>query len=200
MKRHGIRVIEDAVYDALTEDAPTPLAALIPERTIHVTSLSKTVAPGLRIGYLVAPDALVQEGIVGALRASTWMTAPVLASIASDWILGGAAFRALTLLRTELAERNVMAREQLGVVTTPGSPHLWIPLPDLATETTVVLRLAHAGVRVTPGSAFRVGRSARYGFRVCLGAAVSRSALERALRAIIAELANDDHQAGPRII
>ena len=49
-RRHELILIEDDVYGQLPEDRPPPLAVLAPERTVHISSASKSVAPGLRLG------------------------------------------------------------------------------------------------------------------------------------------------------
>ena len=56
-REHGFWVAEDAPYRPLRyqgEDVPT-LRSLAPDRVLHMSSYSKLVAPGLRLGYLVAP-------------------------------------------------------------------------------------------------------------------------------------------------
>nr|WP_300309165.1 PLP-dependent aminotransferase family protein [Halomonas sp.] len=63
-KRHNLLVIEDD-YESETNfvDNPTPALKSLDEegRVIYVGSLSKTLAPGLRLGYMVAPPAFIQE-------------------------------------------------------------------------------------------------------------------------------------------
>ena len=54
-RRHGLTVIEDDVHGRLADDPPPPIAALAPESTYYVTSTSKTLAPGLRVGFVAAP-------------------------------------------------------------------------------------------------------------------------------------------------
>ncbi len=63
--RAGITILEDDPYSALWFDAPPPPPILAlaegeaSQHVIHVSSLSKTVSPGLRIGWAVLPPALV---------------------------------------------------------------------------------------------------------------------------------------------
>ncbi len=54
-RRHDLIVIEDDVYGQLPEDRPPPIAVLAPERTIHISSASKSVAPGLRLRRAAQP-------------------------------------------------------------------------------------------------------------------------------------------------
>ena len=58
-RRHNVLIIEDDVYrPLLTSDIPS-FATLEPELTIHVSRLSKCIAPGLRYGFVVAPRAVL---------------------------------------------------------------------------------------------------------------------------------------------
>jgi DNA-binding transcriptional MocR family regulator len=58
-RRYGLLIVEDAAYAYLAERPPTPLAALAPELTVYVSGLSKSVATGLRVGFVSAPIELV---------------------------------------------------------------------------------------------------------------------------------------------
>jgi DNA-binding transcriptional MocR family regulator len=89
-ERHGLAVVEDDVHGLLPEKRPVPLAALVPDRSYYLTSTSKTLAPGLRIAYVLAPPAMVPR-LTDSLRATTWAVAPLTAAIASSWIESGTA-------------------------------------------------------------------------------------------------------------
>ena len=65
---------------------PPPIAAMAPERTLYFTSFTKITVPGLRIGYLVAPDRYV-AAVANRHLVSNWMATPIIAEIAIE--MGG---------------------------------------------------------------------------------------------------------------
>lgn len=130
--RHGIAIVEDGVYGLLPSKPPVPLAAYAPEHAYYFTSLSKTVAPGLRVGYLHAPDRAITL-LEAALRATLWMASPLLAEIAARWIADGTVHRILTANRAEMVARQkaaVAALRDFEVAAHPEGYHLWLRLPS----------------------------------------------------------------------
>ena len=87
-RQHGLTIIEDDVWGALIENRQTPLAALAPERVFFVTSLSKCMAGGLRIGYVAAPEALGFR-LKTMIRMTAWTTPPLTAEVAARWLTDG---------------------------------------------------------------------------------------------------------------
>jgi len=62
-REHGFWIVEDAPYRRLRyhgTDVPS-LWSLAPERVLHMSSFSKILAPGLRLGYLIGPEAVIEE-------------------------------------------------------------------------------------------------------------------------------------------
>jgi DNA-binding transcriptional MocR family regulator len=119
------------------------------------------------------------------------MATPLLAEIATRWILDGTAERLLTWQREALAERNALARNILDGIPFRASPsgmHIWLPLPAPWTEDTFVSHARLRGVAVAPGSSFLLADDPlrHRGVRVCLGAETPPM-LERGLR-ILARL------------
>ena len=115
-RRHGLLIIEDAAYAFLADDAPIPLAALAPEATVYVSGFSKSVATGLRVGFVAAPDALVPK-IERAIRATTWNTPGVMTAIACGWLDDG------TVTRLESAKRKDATIRQATAVAADAGVH-----------------------------------------------------------------------------
>jgi DNA-binding transcriptional MocR family regulator len=187
-RHHGVLIVEDDVNGQLLLDPLPPLATFAPESTLFLGGTAKSLAPGLRIGYLCAPPALVGR-LASGVRATTWMAAPLMAEIAARWIADGTAERVLEGRRRETAERRRVLEEVLGPVprSHPAASHVWLPLPEPWRAEAFADELGRRGVAVTPASAFAVARGASpQAIRLCLGAARDRSALARGLR-ILAE-------------
>jgi len=185
-KRRGLTIIEDDVYGFLEPDAPAPFAALLPEQTYYVSSFSKCLAPGLRVGFAVAPMHAV-DTIIAGIRATNWMTTPILVEAVAGWVTDGTAQDLVIERRGEAALRCRIAKEILGswmsstVDEAKPAFHLWLPIPDDVAPVDFAARARSLGVAVTPPEAVTIGSPAQRGVRVCLGAAHSLSELREGL-------------------
>jgi DNA-binding transcriptional MocR family regulator len=131
-KKHDIFVIEDDVNGVLAEDAPPALVNLDSERVIHLGAFSKYLAPGLRVGYLYAPQALYPR-LVMTLQNHSWMISPLLTALACELLHNGDAERCLATIRLEMARRLAATLRQLGdlgIKSKPGCFHAWLTLPE----------------------------------------------------------------------
>lgn len=182
--RYDVALIEDDVYGFLPDQPLPPLTALAPAHAYYITSTSKSMAPGLRVGYVVAPESRVDR-VAAVIRASTWLIAPLLAELTSEWIEQGQADAMVAWKREETGARHAAALRILGRWL-PGEPprsfHLWLPLPEPWRTEGFVSQARARNVVVSPSEDFVVGReSAPHAVRVCLGATSSRARLEEGL-------------------
>lgn len=155
--RLGVAVIEDAVW-AFLRDVP-PLAALLPERTVLVDSLSKRLAPGLTAGYAVAPHALV-PAVAAALRSGGWGPARFALDAAGRWWAEGAVEEIVRAKRRDASARREIAARRLegfAVGGDPSSYFCWWELPPPWRADTFVAAAARHGIAVTPAAAFAAG-------------------------------------------
>lgn len=154
---HDLVVIEDDVFGHLPMTRPAPLAAFAPERTILVTGLSKSAAPGLRVGYVHAPERLIAS-VRTAVGLSSWMPPPLMLEVASRWITDGTADDLNARQRAHAERRLAMARDVLsGHDFKPDmqqAMHLWLSLPDRWSAEAFVIAAEQAGVLLQPASRF----------------------------------------------
>jgi len=78
-ERHDFLILEDAPYRPLRyegQDVPT-LRSLSPDRVLHMSSFTKLLSPGLRVGYLIAPKATVERLL--PIAANTYVCPGILA-------------------------------------------------------------------------------------------------------------------------
>ncbi len=191
--RHGVAIIEDDIFRLMAPEAPPPISSFAPEFGYFITSLSKTTAPGLRIGFVAAPEGGFDR-ITAALRTACWMATPLTAEIATRWIQDGTAARILDARRAEVNARREQALAKLAnhrIDCPDGSLHLWLHLPEPWRSADFAAEARRRGVGVTPAEAFAVGRSnLTHAVRLCHGAPASRETLDRAL-AVIGDLLNE---------
>lgn len=157
-RRYDLAIIENDVLGPLVENRPPPVAALAPERTLYVTSFTKVVVPGLRIGYLVAPDRYV-AAVANRHLVANWMATPIMAEIATRWVQDGTAWELVEWQRAAIRRRHAIAAEVLAgspFGAHPDSLHIWLPLPKGRSEDGFVSHARLQGVAIAPGVSFRI--------------------------------------------
>ncbi len=181
-RQHNLMIIEDAAYAFLVEDAPPPLASLAPERTVYVGGLSKSVATGLRVGFVAAPVAWM-KALERTIMATTWNVPGVMSAIAVAWIEDGTVAHLEAQKRQDARARQALAAQVLkGVAHTshPSSYFLWLPLAEDARADQVAMALQREGVSVSTAEPFAVSAQVPHALRLALGS-VDMPSLREAL-------------------
>jgi DNA-binding transcriptional MocR family regulator len=172
-RRHGVLVIEDASYAYLVERPPSPLAALAPDITVYVSGLSKSVATGLRVGFISAPKPLVSS-IERAIRATTWNTPAVVSAIACRWIEDGTVGRLEADKRADAIARQAIAREVLAGMSLRGHPSsyfIWLPLAEDARADRIAATLEREHISVSTAAPYATSAQVPQAIRLALGSA-----------------------------
>ena len=188
-QRYGVKIVEDDVYGFLLgDDTPPALSSFAPELGHYFTALSKSMAPGLRVGYLALP-AGSKDDFTQVVRSTTWMATPLTAQIGTEWIQNGIGRELADDHRSEAIERQQIARRILAghdVSAETRAYHLWLRLPEPWSAEAFALELRMRGVAVTPSSAFATTRNAAAAVRLCLCEPPERDTMERGLEIIAA--------------
>jgi DNA-binding transcriptional MocR family regulator len=192
--RLDLMIVEDDAYGFLF-DVTATLCALVPERTFYLTSMSKSLVPGLRVGLLRTPAGWTDR-VIGAVFATTVMLSPLDAAMASAAMEDGTAVRVMQWKRQEVRARQQLARQVLGSVVTgaPESQHAWLQLPARWPADDFAREARQRGVLVTPGRDFAVARhEVPNAVRAALGGPADRESLKKGLTTLAEIL-----QGGPQ--
>ena len=159
----GFVIFEDDPYVSLRftgEPLPTMLSLDGGQRVVYASSFSKTVCPGIRVGYLVGP-----ENLIAALvrRATNTYISPnmVAQSIVHQFIQAGALERSIETVRTALAERArtlgaALERElpDARFVAPDGGYFMWVELPAGVNGDELFIAAGERDVAIVKGSDF----------------------------------------------
>lgn len=162
-ERLGVPIVEDDPYGELWYDAPPPppIASHWPDGTLYLGSFSKVLAPGLRLGYLVAPPRLLAK-LLEAKQAADLHTPGLNQRIVYEALRGGLLATHLPALREHYRERRDAMQAALLQHLPPGcrwtrpqgGMFFWITLPEGIDAAALLAHAVQAGVAYVPGAPF----------------------------------------------
>lgn len=165
-KKYGVMILEDNPYGDLRvagEDVPSIKSMDEDGIVIYAGSFSKILAPGIRIGYIVAPFAVIAKMTVGKQAADTHST--MFSQILVDEWMKTTDFEAHIEKIREIYRRKLnlmcgLIDEKLGdfvkYVRPEGGLFVWCELPESIDMLEFVKRCVDNKLAVVPGSAFTV--------------------------------------------
>jgi 2-aminoadipate transaminase len=161
---HDFLIFEDDPYVDLRfsgEKLPTMLS-MDPARVVYASSFSKTVCPGIRVGYLVGPTDLIAR--IAKLATNTYISPSMVSqAIVYEFCASGAIERSIETVRTALAKRaltlqTALARDlpEAKFVAPQGGYFMWVELPE-GTDVDALFKFAgELGVAFVKGTDFLI--------------------------------------------
>jgi DNA-binding transcriptional MocR family regulator len=162
---YGFIVFEDDPYVELRFEGtqlPTMLSLDEADRVVYASSFSKTVCPGIRVGYLAGPETVITE--IETLATNTYISPNMVAeSIVSEFCRGGELQRSIEVVKKALHER----RDALGVALERDLPDakfrlpeggyfMWVELPEGTDVDALFAAAKDAGVIFVKGTDFLI--------------------------------------------
>lgn len=161
-RSEGLLVLEDDPYSLLGFDGHVPRAMRADdEQVVYLGSFSKTIAAGLRVGWVVAPHG-VREKLVLAAEAAILCPSNFTQSVVSEYLATQPWREQVQLFRGIYLERRNALLETMEQLMPPGTQwtvpqggfYSWVTLPDGLDATAMLPRAVSALVAYVPGTGF----------------------------------------------
>lgn len=171
-------IIEDDAYEGTSFSGarPSPLLAVAPERVFHVGTFSKTLCPGLRIGWLVPPSKFAKRAL-RRKQASDLQANGLAQALVLEYLRTGhfpkLQKRARAHYRRKLERLLEAVRRELpqfGFNEPIGGFSLWLESEQHAEDTELLEAAVQQGASFDLGRQFRVGRPRNLCIRLCFSA------------------------------
>ncbi|SJZ75773.1 DNA-binding transcriptional regulator, MocR family, contains an aminotransferase domain [Enhydrobacter aerosaccus] len=183
IRRRGLLLFEDDAYGSL-DPRLAPITTLVPECGYLAASLSKCIAPGLRVSFLLSPDRTTATALANTARAVAQMPVPLTVALALRWLADGSADAIIAAIAAEAAARQKLAARALAGLDYKAHPkghHLWLTLPSLWNRMEFAAYVQRQGLAVVTSDSFSVDGVPEHAIRIALGAARSQADLSAAL-------------------
>jgi len=205
----GVPIVEDNPYGDLWYDVapPAPIATHWREGTIYLGSFSKVLAPGLRLGYVIAPDAVYAK-LVQAKQAADLHTPGFNQRIVHEIVRSGFLDSHVPTIRNRYrVQRDAMQAALVAHLPTSGplacrwkmpggGMFFWVELPAGVDSEALLVKAVARGVAFVPGAPFFAGAARANTLRLSF-VTVGAEVIERGIAALAAALVDLRGEAAP---
>lgn len=178
VRRHGVPIFEDDCYADLTWGCERPPAIRALDdgggQVIYCGSFSKTIAPALRVGYIVADDAVIRQLLALKTDAGTGALEQLALAEFAPAHFDDHVDALMSALRVKCDAMVAAIERELGsmaeVRPPQGGIYVWVTLPESVDTTALVPAAAEAGIEFNPGAAWSADPAAGANrLRLCFG-------------------------------
>ena len=164
-ERYDLLVVEDDVYRDLAYEGTVPPSLFALDggrRVLHIGSFSKILAPGVRLGWLLGPEGLIERTIGSGLRCMGGGANPLVSNILATYCQQGHLEPHIEDLRRVYRERRDVALAALAEEMPPGiewtrpggGMFIWLKLPEPLRAAEVTARAREANLMILTGDPF----------------------------------------------
>jgi DNA-binding transcriptional MocR family regulator len=186
-KFKDVYIIEDDAYRFLHPSPPPTFLQLVPDRTIHICSFSKTFNPFVRIAYIVHPQALF-KGMENVIRYTTSGASALFMAFTAYLMRDELLMQVIAEKRriaVQLHEKIVKIFHGLEFQTFPGSYHTWLKLPDDLSANAFAADMRSWNIDIMSGEDFSTEGRQEF-VRIALGGVWDQPELLPALQTVAA--------------
>jgi len=185
-------LIEDDAYRFLHSNPPPSFLDLIPERTIHIASLSKPFNPLVKTAFLAVPAHLT-DAVVDWVRTTSSGNSSLLGDFANYILQKNILREIINAKQASALERQKIAEkvfERHSYRTYPSCFHLWLQLPENIKASQIAAQAAAESVSISSGADFALDalEDGEQFIRLSLGAEREVHKLEEGLQKVAALL------------
>lgn len=185
IQMHPLWLLEDDIYAFLNPEILPAITNLVPEKSFYISSLSKAISPGLRCGFIKAPQSQVSH-LSAYIRTMVWHASAFMFECAEQLIQSEMAFKMADEQKAIAEHRQVIAQQildqylpHLDYQAQASSFHLWLTLDDTWQAEELVQTAKEHGLLVSSGHYFDVTNKGSQCLRISL-MAISDEAMFRA--------------------
>ena len=194
IEKYHLILIEDDTYGFISTTSEMPLQAIIPENTVYLHSMSKSLSAGLRSAYMVIPDCLLKAFLTTANNVN--LKIPLLnAEITSELITNGTAEKIIQQKKIQSLERNNVYKKYFpdNISSNKYSFFQWLPLPAQCNGYQIEMQAKDKRVQIFCSDRFSVGKTELSAIRIATCSPTSVEQLEKGLQ-IIQQLLTKNQQ------
>lgn len=196
-RAHNLYIIEDAIHRPLLPEPPALISALAPDRTFLLAPVSKTVAGGLRVGFITGPEDYLQS-IHRVSQTIHLAISPLSLEVFAAWLEDGTVDDVIADKQKQSHLRQLILGDVLrdfNVKTDANGYFSWLMLPPSMNRTQFAINAHQQGVNVSTAEVFAVpGTHVPEAARICLSTPYSLETVQRGLE-IIRDILNGTSMA-----